>query len=218
VVDLRQELSHVLWIGGGPQAGKTTISRLLAGKYDLRIYNLDWHGARDHRSRSGPLAAAFSRLSMDERWVHPDVTELVDRSIAIWTERFALVLQDLLALPRSRTIIAEGPGAFPWCIAPLIRSPRQAVFLAPNGQVREQVAERRWGIGQTARFGDTITDLPRALSNLRARDALIDERIAASCAELGLRCERVDGSRDLDATLELIEDQLRPHLPETVNV
>ena len=41
--DVRARLGHVLWIGGGPQAGKTTLSRLLAGKWDLKIYNIDWH-------------------------------------------------------------------------------------------------------------------------------------------------------------------------------
>jgi hypothetical protein len=217
VVDLRQELSHVLWIGGGPQAGKTTLSRQLAGKYDLRIYNLDWHGPREHRERLGPRAAAFGRLSMDERWVHPSVADLVERSIAIWNESFRLVIDDLLALPRSRPILAEGPGAFPWCVAPLVRSPRQAIFLVPNGTVRGRVAERRWGPGQITRFGDTITDLPRALANVGARDAVIDERIVAACAELGLRCERIDGSLDLDASLELIEEHFRPRLPSTVN-
>src|SRR2546430_13487862 len=66
--DVREALSHVLWIGGGPQAGKTTLSRLLAGKWDLKIYNLDWHGVRDHERRPTAEIAAFAALSMDERW------------------------------------------------------------------------------------------------------------------------------------------------------
>src|SRR5206468_4110854 len=81
VDDLRQRLSHVLWIGGGPQAGKTTLSRLLAGKWDLKIYNLDWHAVRDHDLRGGAASAAFARLSMDERWVAPSPVDLLERSI-----------------------------------------------------------------------------------------------------------------------------------------
>lgn len=80
-MDLRARLSHVLWIGGGPQAGKTTLSRLIAGKYDLKIYNLDWNQVREHALRPGPRGAAFGRLSMDERWALPSVAELVERSI-----------------------------------------------------------------------------------------------------------------------------------------
>lgn len=217
MTDVRDALSHVLWIGGGPQAGKTTLSRLLAGKYDLRIYNLDWHGAREHRTRLGPAALAFARLSMDERWARPDPTELVERSIAIWEEGFALVIEDLLALPRSRTIVAEGPGAFPWCVAPLLRWPTQALFMVPTRQRREEVAVRRWGPGQVKRFPG-IVDREGALASLRERDVLIDERIAASCDALGLRCVNVDGTLDLDDSILLLEEHFRPHLPDTYNV
>jgi hypothetical protein len=214
---MRARLAHVLWIGGGPQAGKTTLSRLLAGKWDLRIYNIDWHAVREHAGRPGTAVAAFQRLSMDERWAVPSADELLERSITIWQDGFALVVEDLLALPRSRTIVAEGPGAFPWCVAPLLRSTRQAIFLFPTRERRDLVAERRWGTGQLERFPG-IVDRERALTNVSARDALLDARIVSSCAELGLRCERLDGSLDLDASLALLEDHFREHLPATPNV
>ena len=214
---MRARLAHVLWIGGGPQAGKTTLSRLLAGKWDLKIYNLDWHAVRDHDRRDGAASAAFARLSMDERWVVPSPIELLERSIAVWEEGFALVLEDLLALPRSRTIVAEGPGAFPWCVAPLLGSPRQSIFLVPTPERRDIVASRRWGLGQRERFPG-IVERERALVNVGARDVLLDARIVSSCAELGLRCERFDGSLDLDDSVALLEDHFREHLPATPNV
>jgi len=214
---MRARLAHVLWIGGGPQAGKTTLSRLLAGKWDLKIYNLDWHAVRDHDRRDGAASAAFARLSMDERWVVPSPIELLERSIAVWEEGFALVLEDLLALPRSRTIVAEGPGAFPWCVAPLLGSPRQSIFLVPTPERRDIVASRRWGLGQRERFPG-IVERERALVNVGARDVLLDARIVSSCAELGLRCERFDGSLDLDDSVALLEDHFREHLPTTPNV
>ena len=219
--DLRARLRHVLWIGGGPQAGKTTLSRLLAGKWDLKIYNIDWHAARahalpDHAPRPGSVTAAFARLSMDERWVEPSPADLLERSIAVWQEGFALVLEDLLALPDSRTIVAEGPGALPWCVAPLLSSARQAIFLIPTRERRDIVAQRRWGSGQLERFPG-IMDRERALVNVSARDVLLDARIQSSCAELGLRCERLDGSQDLDGTLALVEDHFSERLPSTPN-
>jgi len=58
----------------------------------------------------------------------------------------------------------------------------------------------------------------RALTNVSARDDLLDARIASSCAQLGLRCERVDGSLDLDDSLALLEDHFREQLPANPNV
>ena len=214
---MRARLRHVLWIGGGPQAGKTTLSRLLAGKWDLKIYNIDWHAVREHAGQPGTAVAAFQRLSMDERWAVPSADQLLERSVTIWQDGFTLVLDDLLALPDSRTIVAEGPGAFPWCVAPLLSTTRQAIFLVPTRERRDIVASRRWGVGQLERFPG-IVERERALSKISARDALLDARILSSCAELGLRCERVDGSRDLDDSLALLEDQFREHLPPTPNV
>lgn len=193
------------------------MSRLLAGKWDLKIYNLDWHAVREHAGRPGTAVAAFQRLSMDERWVVPSADQLLERSVTIWQDGFTLVLEDLLRLPRSRTVVAEGPGAFPWCVAPLLSSPRQAIFLVPSPERREIVAARRWGTGQLERFPG-IVQHERALAKVRARDTLLDARIVSSCAELDLRCERLDGSLDLDATVELLEGHFGALLPQAPNV
>ena len=94
------------------------------------------------------------------------------RSIAIWQEGFALVLEDLLALPDSRTIVAEEPGAFPWCVSPLISSPPQAIFLVPTREPRDSVSVPRCSARQLERF-PRIVDRERALINVSARDALL---------------------------------------------
>ena len=215
--DVRDALAHVLWIGGGPQAGKSTLARLLAGKWDLKIYDLDWRGVHDHERRPTPEIEAFARQTMDERWARPEIGELVERAVLFWEINFALVLEDLRALPRSRVIVAEGPRALPWCVASVIKSPRQAIFLVPTRHQREIAATRRWGDGQVERFPG-IVDRETALAKLRERDAILDARIVAACADLGLRCETMDGTRHIDDNLALIEGQFRPHLPEVPNV
>lgn len=218
-VDLRDRLSHVLWIGGAPCVGKTTLARVLAGKFDLKIYNLDWHHVREHRTRPGGVPASWESLTMDERWVLPAAGEMAEREVANWTARFPLVVEDLLGLPVTRTIVAEGPSAFPWSVAPVIRSPRQAVFLVPTGEWRDAVRERRErDFDPGTRFGDGTRDPVRARRNLRERDVLLGARIERSCAELGLHSVRVDGSLDVADSLALIEAHFRPHLPAGLNV
>lgn len=155
---------------------------------------------------------------MDDRWLRPSPLALAERDIASWTARFRFVIEDLLALPRERPIVAEGPSAFPWCVAPVIRSPRQAIFLLPTAERRDAVLARRHRDAPTDRIGARTSDAARALQNIAHRDRLMAARIAASCEQLGLRCELLDGSRDLDDTIALLEEHFRPHLPNDRNV
>ena len=217
--DIRDELAHVLWIGGGPRVGKTTLARLLAGKWDLKVYNLDWHQVREHRERRVDESREWDDLSPDERWVIPSSAELAERDAASWTRGFPLVLDDLRSLPRIRTVLAEGPGAFPWCVAPLIRVPTQAIFLLPSGEFRDAVLARRVrDVAPERRIDGQTGDPERARRNLRERDLLLIEQIRSSCDSLGLRWVQIDGSLDLDDSLALIESHFGPHLPRDPNV
>ena len=64
--DLKRALAHVLWIGGPPDAGKTSIAQLLARKYKLQVYRFDRremdHIARADPARQPALAAFGARL------------------------------------------------------------------------------------------------------------------------------------------------------------
>src|SRR5688572_32669838 len=105
--DLRAALAHVYWIGGAPDAGKTTVARLLAKRHGMRLYVLD-ASTRAHAERATPAAqpelSAFLGLTMDERWVDRTPRVMADQTLRISAERFALALEDLLALPSEQAI------------------------------------------------------------------------------------------------------------------
>jgi hypothetical protein len=218
VDDARDRLSHVLWLGGAPRVGKSTLARLLAGKYDLRIYNLDWHHTREHVARGGSAMRWWQERTPDERWLVPSRQQVLERSIQAWEEGFTLIVDDLLRVPAARPVIADGPGAFPWLVAPLLGDPRQALFLVPTPERWEAVFERRFRAAPDQTFGQDTSDPVAARQALRDRDFDLAERLTASCMELGLRWERLDGSLDLDDSLALLEEHFRPHLPATYNV
>jgi len=114
-------------------------------------------------------------------------------------------------------VLAEGPGALPWSVAPLLTSPRQAIFLVPTPRFRDAVLARRLAESTGRAFADT-SDPERASANLRARDLALAMRIAESCHALGLRYEEMNGSLDLDAAGALLEEHFRAYLPEVPNV
>src|SRR5579862_4503079 len=121
--------SHVLWIGGATGAGKTSISRALAYRHDLQLYNVD-HRTYEHVERAAQTP--------DVSWDHPPEV-LADRFIAYSRARFGLVLEDIATLPGSPGAIAEGPFLLPSLV------PRGAValYLVPTPERMAATAEER---------------------------------------------------------------------------
>jgi hypothetical protein len=107
------DLSHVLWIGGGPGSGKSAIARELARRFDLQLYSVDEHAAA-HEPRMPAVAAG----------------ETIDGFLTASRHRFRLVLEDLAALPASPPAIVEGLLLFPTSVAAVLREPGHALFPA----------------------------------------------------------------------------------------
>jgi hypothetical protein len=108
------DLSHVLWLGGGPGSGKSSIARALARRFELQLYPIDEHDAA-HEPRMPRIA--------------PD--EPTEASLTTARHRFRLVLEDLAALPPSPMAIVEGAQLFPASVAAVLREPDHALFLMP---------------------------------------------------------------------------------------
>src|SRR5688572_9543714 len=153
-------LEHVLWIGGAPDSGKSTVARLLAVRHGLQVYHYDSHDLAHHETLAvaRPAYRAFLDASLDERWVQPEPGALLRRSLLSFHDRFELALEDLTALPTDCPIVAEGFGLLPEMIAPLLRSPSQAVWLVPTEQFKEAAMALR---GKPS-FGPGISDADKA--------------------------------------------------------
>ena len=129
-----ERLKHVLWIAGSPCSGKSTISHTIARIYVFLDYHADplasVHLAR--RIADGDEdATAFQHQPMEERWLKPTAEELFERATTAWTREFRYVLDDLLAMPKSLFIVAEG-NFFPASLAPYLSDPHQAIWLVPT--------------------------------------------------------------------------------------
>jgi shikimate kinase len=106
------DLSHVLWIGGGPRSGKSAVARELARRLDLQLYSVDEH-VEAHEPRLPSVAAG----------------ETIDGFLTLSRHRFRLVLEDLAALPPAPLAIVEGLVLFPTSVAAVLREPDHALFL-----------------------------------------------------------------------------------------
>jgi hypothetical protein len=108
------DLSHVLWIGGGPESERSAVARALAERFSLRAYSVDEHDAA-HALRMPALVA----------------DDTVEGVLTASRHRFRLVLEDLTALPPGPDVIVEGPQLFPTSVAAVLRELAHALFLLP---------------------------------------------------------------------------------------
>ena len=101
-------LHQVLWIGGAPWSGKSTVARLLAARHGLTAYHHD-----------APAEGTAE--------------ELLNRTAA----GFSALLAELRSLHSPRPVVAEGWALRPELVAPLVDSPRRMVVLVPTEVFRQ---------------------------------------------------------------------------------
>ena len=216
--DIAKALSHVLWIAGSPCSGKSTISHTITRIYVFLDYHVDAL-ARHHFARriaAGDVEAQkFLKMNMDQRWIQRPVEEVFQETIESWTRNFALVIEDLLALPKENFIVAEG-NFFPGCVVPYLSSPQQAIWLVPTETFCDQARRRKQAelSGRQKRHGvyNEGSDPEQRLRNLIARDRQLARYVKQQTEALSLPVIEVDGSRSSEEMTELVERHFDPYL------
>ena len=108
--ETRQSLAHVLWMGGSPCSGKSSIAKRLASRYGLALYRCDdafWEHMERAEPDRHPRLHKLNRMTWDEIWMRPVDAQIADET-RCYHEEFEMILDDLLAYPRSTPVLAEG--------------------------------------------------------------------------------------------------------------
>lgn len=205
---LRQALSHVLWIGGATDAGKTTISRIIAERFSLQIYDYDQQDVRQINYLAQTIAhyRDFLNASDEERWIRPEPENLVQWLLRAFQDRFSLVIEELLALPKEPMIVAEGFGFTPEIIFPLLSNQHQAIWLVPTEDFKWMSMKQRGKFTRRLQMSDP----ERAINNLFTRDMLLAKRVREQAQLRDLTVYVVDGLRSVEEMATLVEQHFKP--------
>lgn len=196
---MARRLEHVLWIGGGSGAGKSTVAQRLAAEYGLQIYSTD-NAMTSHAdvmtAEQAPHLARFRAMTMDERWLDRSPGLMLNTFHWFQGEGFHLIVKDLLGLPSAPSVLVEGFRLLPHLVAPLLPDVRKAVWLLPTPAFRRAALESR---GTTWDIAGRTSDPVRALERLLARDQLFTQRLAVEARQLGLQVVEIDVGTEQDA-------------------
>jgi shikimate kinase len=210
IQEVGRDFSHVLWIGGATDSGKTTVSRIIAEKNGFQIYNYDRRDLPQIQqlAQSNPKYKNFLTASMDEKWVHPEPEDLLQFTLQAFRDRFPLVIEELTALPKEPMIVVEGHGLIPELVVPVLSSNHHAIWLVPSEEFKLASMKRRY----KPSFLDETTDKDRAIKNVLTRDMLLAELVMAQVQSFGQKVLQIDGSRTVEEVAIIIEEYFKPAL------
>ncbi len=175
-------MRNVLWIGGPPGSGKTTIATRLARRHGLRWYNAD---TRTWAHRDRALQARNEAAQRWEQWrytMDPTVSSAELFAMSLHRERAPMVVDDVRALPTTPLTVAEGSTVS----AALVAAPGRSVWLLPTPELQEQRLQERDG---------------RALELY----VLLSGEIEREAREHEAPILMLDGSQTIDETVAAVE-------------
>ncbi|MEV0386600.1 hypothetical protein [Nonomuraea sp. NPDC050643] len=197
---LGRRLAHVRWVAGGTGTGKSTLSRVLAERYDVLVYDGDL-AERGYVRRCTPQRQphldALLRTPLEQRWAGRTPEEIFLAMPSLHGETFGFVVEDLLALPTDRPVVVDDFRTLPTEVAPLLTRPEQAVFLLPTPEFRRRALGDRFADTDRARANWGDVDHAEAFAMRLARDELWDREVRRQALELDLPILEVDGSQDV---------------------
>jgi 2-phosphoglycerate kinase len=195
---MRQDLAHVLWIGGSPCAGKSSIAKILGDRYKLATISCDEAFNQEQKKRivpdRHPTLHKWTTLTWDELWKQP-AHVLLDEAVAAYSEHFELILEDLLSLPEPSPIVVEATALLPDCVSRVLLDRHRAIWIVPTEDFQRTHYPNRGPFVKM--IVSQCANPEQAFQNWMDRDVAFARWVRTQTQELGLELMIVDGGRTI---------------------
>lgn len=213
--ELKAKLTNIFWIGGPPDAGKTTIATELFKRHGWQLYRFDKEAPEiwDSHFRHMKYSASYRLLwlSLDRRWVERPPETMRDDIFSLAHEYFPVMAKKLAELPRDVIVVAEGCEFLPELVSQVISSPRQAIWLWPTESFQYNSFLERGKPDVTHKCSDP----EKAAQNHFERNALLGQHIKSQALQKDLPLLEIDGSLSIPEVTQIVEDHFLAALPAT---
>jgi hypothetical protein len=179
---------------------------MLCAQNGFHYYKADDYES-EHMRRSQPdvqpISYKYSKMNWDQIWSQSPETLLADE-IKYYDERFHFILDDLQQLPSAKPVILEGAAFLPKLVDqfPIVRE--HVIFMVPTREFQLHYYSKRPWIHAIL---NECHDPKAAFHHWMERDVLFGEEVIRQATNVGLRVIRVDGSVDIPAQFQVIQNQ-----------
>ena len=195
---------RILFIGGSPCSGKSTVAELIAQEYGAFYFKADellgeW--TETAASRGGIACTAVRKLTSDGIWLREPSIQC-EEEFQIYSELAPLIF-DKIAQLNNDFIITEGAAYTPQVMSSRNAGSYITIVPSPEFQI-SRYKEREWVQYVLA----DCSDKEKAFDNWMQRDVLFAERVKAECEKLEIPCIVNDGSRSVDEIYQTVKELL----------
>ena len=194
----------ILFMGGSPCSGKSTVAELIAQEYGAFYFKVDellGELIETAASRGGIACTAVRKLTSDGIWLREPSIQC-EGEFQIYSEVAPLIF-DKIAQLNNDFIITEGAAYTPQVMSSRNAGSYITIVPSPEFQI-SRYKEREWVQYVLA----DCSDKEKAFDNWMQRDVLFAERVKAECEKLEIPCIVNDGSRSVDEIYQTVKELL----------
>lgn len=198
----------IIWIGGSPCSGKSTIAERLCDDFDFDYYKCDDHLDRFLQlgvEMKKPIMLKFSAMDINQTWIERSVDEQVRDEVEFYEVAFEIILNDLASRQSTKPLVVEGAACMPSNIAKHNICKENYICIVPTSQFQNaQYARRDW----VNSYLSSCRDINLAFTNWMKRDEIFAQKVLSDAQQMKLKYLLVDGNATIEENYQFVVETL----------